>query len=100
MEVTNVRIRISDSGTRLKAEAAITFDDCFVVHEVKIIQGDEELFITMPSKKLPRGDFKDTVHPINHGFRAHIEEAVLKAYNIAVLNKESDSLNFDSQIII
>ncbi len=65
---------------RLKAFASVTFDDCFVVRNMKIVAGSKGVFLCMPSRKLPDGTHKDMVHPINQEFRQYLEEHVLKAY--------------------
>lgn len=81
MEITNVRLKKVDGHNRLKAIAAITIDDCFVVHELRVIEGDNGLFIAMPSRQLPEGDFRDIAHPINIETRDIIEKAVINEYN-------------------
>lgn len=83
MTITDVRIRIvkgTESELKLKAYADITFDDCFVVHGLKLIDGQNGLFVAMPSKKLSNNEFKDIVHPIQPEFRAQITEVILKKY--------------------
>lgn len=65
---------------RLKAFASVTFDDCFVVRNMKVVEGAKGIFLCMPSRKLPDGTHKDMVHPINQDFRQYLEENVLKAY--------------------
>ena len=81
MNITDVRVRLakSDNG-KLKAVASITIDECFAVHDIKIIDGNNGPFIAMPSRKTPEGEFKDIAHPINPDARAMISERVLKAY--------------------
>ncbi len=79
MEITEVRV-FPVNEEKLKAYATITFDDCFVVRDLKIIHGNSGLFVAMPSKKRKDGTFKDVAHPLNNEFRAKIEEAVLDAY--------------------
>lgn len=81
MEITDVRVKKLNSDNRLKAIAAITIDDCFVVHELRIIDGKEGLFVAMPSRKMPNGEFKDVAHPINQETRNRIESVVIDAYN-------------------
>lgn len=81
MKVTDVRLKKVDGHNRLKAIAAITLDDCFVIHELRIIEGDEGLFVAMPSKKLPNGEFRDIAHPINSETREGVEKAIIDAYN-------------------
>lgn len=83
MKITDVRIKKLERSDSFKAVASVTFDDEFVVHEIKVIQGERGLFISMPSKKLPDGSFKNTAHPINAGAREKIQAAVLDAYNEA-----------------
>ena len=63
--------------------ASITIDDCFVIHDIKIIEGKESLFIAMPSRKTKEGEYKDIAHPINSETRQMLSDAVLKAYNNA-----------------
>ncbi len=65
---------------RLKAFASVTFDDCFVVRNMKVVEGAKGIFLCMPSRKLQDGTHKDMVHPINQDFRQYLEENVLKAY--------------------
>ncbi len=81
MEITDVRVKKLNSDNRLKAIAAITIDDCFVVHELRIIDGKDGLFVAMPSRKMPNGEFKDVAHPINQETRNRIEGVVIEAYN-------------------
>jgi stage V sporulation protein G len=79
MKITEVRV-FPVSEERLKAYATITFDDCFVVRDLKIIHGNTGLFVAMPSKKRKDGTFKDTAHPLNNATRRMIEEKVLLEY--------------------
>lgn len=84
MKITDVRIRlVTKEDSKLKAVASITIDECFVVHDIKVIEGKEEFFISMPSKKTPDGEYRDIVHPINTETREKIIEEVLKAYEKA-----------------
>lgn len=81
MKITDVRVRlVSKDDAKLKAVASITIDDCIVVHDIKIINGREGLFISMPSRKTPDGEYKDIVHPINTETREEVKKAVLDAY--------------------
>lgn len=81
MKITDVRVRlVNKDDSKLKAVASITIDDCFVVHDVKIIDGNEGFFIAMPSRKTSDGEFKDVAHPIKSETRNEIIEAVLEAY--------------------
>jgi stage V sporulation protein G len=81
MQITDVRLRKVNSENRMKAVASITFDDEFVIHDIKVIESQNGLFIAMPSKKTPNGEFKDIAHPINADTREKIQEAILKAYD-------------------
>lgn len=81
MRVTDVRIRKITNEGRMKAIVSITIDDQFVVHDVRVIEGNNGLFVAMPSKRTPDGEFKDIAHPINTETRELIQVAVLSAYN-------------------
>ena len=84
MKITDVRIRlVTKEDSKLKAVASITIDECFVVHDIKVIEGKEGYFISMPSKKTPDGEYRDIVHPINTETREKIIEEVLKVYEKA-----------------
>lgn len=83
MKITDVRVRlVQKDESKLKAVASITFDDCFVIHDIKVIEGQEGNFIAMPSRKGVDGKYKDIVHPINTETRQQIINQVLDAYNI------------------
>ncbi len=89
MKITEVRAKRIDGDNRLVGIAAITIDNCFVVHELRIIEGKNGLFVAMPSRKMPNGDYKDVAHPINSETRAMIEQAVLETYEqLPELDKE------------
>ncbi len=79
MEVTEVRVHPVEKD-KVKAYVSITFDDVFVVRDLRIIQGEKGLFVTMPRRRLPDGTFRDTAHPLNKELRHVIEEKVLKEY--------------------
>lgn len=81
MQITDVRLRKVDNAGKLKAVASVTFDDEFVVHDIKVIEGTETLFVAMPSIKTSVGEFKDVAHPLNTKLRNEISETVLKKYN-------------------
>lgn len=81
MQITELRIRKATGEGKLRAYVTITFDDCFVVHNVKIIEGKDGLFIAMPSKKTSTGEYKDVVHPISPEFRAEMQKKILDEYN-------------------
>ena len=83
MKVTDIRIRIgrqTENIERLKAYADITFDESFVVHGLKIIDGQNGLFVAMPSRRMPNGEFKDIVHPIKPELRAEITKVILEKF--------------------
>lgn len=81
MQITDVRIRKIDGSTRLKAIASITIDNAFAIHELRVIEGKEGLFVAMPSKQAADGSFRDIAHPINIDTRHMIEQIVLDKYN-------------------
>lgn len=83
MKITDVRVRKITSEGKLRAYATITFDDQFVIHNLKVIDGKSGLFVAMPSRKTKSGEFKDVAHPISSDFRAIMQEAILQAYEIA-----------------
>jgi len=89
MEVTDVRLRKVLTDGRMKAIASITLDNEFVVHDIRVIDGNAGLFVAMPSKRTPDGDFRDIAHPINAETRNKLQEAVLYAY---YLNEEVEQL--------
>ncbi len=80
MEITDVRIRKIATEGKMKAIVSITFDNEFVVHDIKVIEGQSGLFIAMPSRKTPDGEFKDIAHPINTQTREKIQSAILDEY--------------------
>ena len=86
LNITDVRIRkMSDEG-KMKAIVSVTFDDSFVVHDIKIIEGQNGLFIAMPSRKVAEGDYRDIAHPINSTTRASLQEIILSLYEKALAN--------------
>lgn len=83
MEITDVRVKKVDSEGKLKAYVSVTFDDQFVIHNLKVIDGKNGMFVAMPSRKTNSGEFKDVAHPINSHFREFLQNAVLEAYENA-----------------
>lgn len=81
MQITELRIRKVEDEGKLRAYVTVTFDDCFVVHNVKIIEGKTGLFIAMPSRKTGSGEYKDVAHPISPEFRNEIQDKILDEYN-------------------
>ena len=83
MEITDVRVRKITKEGKMKAVVSITLDDVFVVHDIKIIEGEKGLFIAMPSKKGADGEYRDTAHPINSETRVMLQNTILDAYEKA-----------------
>ena len=82
MKISDVRVRlVQKEDSKMKAVASMTIEDCFVVHDIKIIEGKEGYFIAMPSRKASDGEYKDIVHPINTETRNQIIELILDAFN-------------------
>ncbi|MFH1726397.1 MAG: SpoVG family protein [Elusimicrobiota bacterium] len=79
MEITEIRVHLRDEE-KLKAFVTVTFDSCFVVRNMKIIEGNKGLILCMPSRKLPNGNYKDVAHPITMEFRKFLEEKIMAAY--------------------
>ena len=85
MKITNVSIRkVEKEDSRMKGIASVLLDDEFAVHDIRIIEGTKGLFIAMPSRKTPDGEFKDIAHPINTDTREKIQTSILKAYEAAI----------------
>ena len=80
MNITDIRVRKITAEGRMKAVVSVTFDDAFVVHDIKVIEGQDKLFIAMPSRKTMDGEFKDIAHPINVEMREALQAAVLAKY--------------------
>lgn len=81
MEITNVSlIKINGEKRRLRAVASVTLDNCFVLHELKLIEGEKGLFVAMPSKKVDENDFRDIMHPIDKETRKMFEDAIIAKY--------------------
>lgn len=91
MKITEVKVYPAKDGGRLKAYATIVLDDCFIVRDLKIIDGNKGLFVSMPSRKRKGGTFRDIAHPLNSEMRKLIEDAVLKTY-------ETTKTDFDEAV--
>ena len=89
MEITDIRVRKINLEGRMKAIVSVTFDDALVIHDVKVVEGDKGLFVAMPSKKMPDGEYKDIAHPISSQAREIIQTAVLKVYEKAKAEAET-----------
>ena len=94
MEITDIRVRRVGGEGKLKAYVTVTLDNCFVVHNIKVIHGRSGTFIAMPSRKTKSGEYKDVAHPINSEFRSSLQERVLAAYEEAL--EDPTSLSSDS----
>jgi stage V sporulation protein G len=80
MQITDIRIRRVAAEGKLKAYVTVTFDDSFVVHNVKVIEGKSGVFIAMPSRRTKTGEYKDIAHPINSDFRTELQDTILERY--------------------
>lgn len=89
MQITDVRVRKVNSEGKMKAVVSVTFDNQFVVHDIKVIDGQNGMFIAMPSRRTPDGEFKDIAHPINSETREMIQKAILEEFDKA-LTEESE----------
>lgn len=92
MNITDVRIRKITTEGKMKAIVSITFNEEFVIHDIKVIEGQNGLFIAMPSRKTPDGEFKDIAHPINSTTREKIQKAILDEYK-KVKNSELQGIS-------
>lgn len=88
MQITDVRVRKITKEGKMKAIVSITLDDEFVVHDIKVIEGEKGLFIAMPSKKATDGEYRDIAHPINSNTRESIQRIILEKYEKALLEPE------------
>lgn len=80
MQITSVNVRKVESESRMRGIASVTLDNCFVIHGIRIIEGDKGLFIAMPSRKNNSGTYRDVAHPINSECRKMFEDAILEEY--------------------
>ena len=88
MQVTDIRVKKVAGEGKMKAVVSVTFDNAFVVHDIKVIEGQEKLFTAMPSRRTPENEFKDIAHPINAEMREMLETAIISKYNEAQLEEE------------
>lgn len=89
MRITKVEIRPMRSEGNLKAFCSVVFDDVFIVHSVKVIQGKESLFVAMPSREIKNGEFRDTAHPIDNDFRLKMEQIIIDKYKEVVKEEQA-----------
>lgn len=90
MEITDIRIRKINLDSKMKAVVSVTFDNCLVIHDIKVIEGQDKLFVAMPSRKTPEGEFKDIAHPINMDMRDKLESGILDKYQMALVSEMED----------
>ena len=90
MRITDVRVRKMTQDSKMKAIVSITIDDEFVVHDIKVIEGEKGLFIAMPSKKASDGEYRDIAHPINSETRERIQNIILESYEKALLEPNDE----------
>lgn len=89
MQITDVRIRKIEKEGKMKAVVSITIDEKFVIHDIKIIEGEKGMFIAMPSRKTAEGEYKDIAHPIKSSTRELIQNLILQKYNEELLHSEA-----------
>ena len=90
MQITDVRVRKIEKEGKMRAIVSITIDEEFVIHDIKVIEGDKGLFIAMPSKKAADGEYRDIAHPINSSTREKIQEIILEKYHNALLEPDEE----------
>jgi len=90
VKITDVRLRLAngEEGSKLKAYADITFEECFVIHGLKIIEGKNGMFVAMPSRRMTNGEFKDIAHPISTELRNTINEMVIEKYELELKSEK------------
>lgn len=98
MQITDIRIRRVEKEGKMKAVVSITIDEEFVVHDIKVIEGEKGLFIAMPSRKATDGEYRDIAHPINSATRERIQRIILERYEEA-MNMEADRSAEASEVI-
>ena len=91
MQITDIKVRKINAEGRMKAVVSVTFDDAFVVHDIKVIEGQDKLFIAMPSRKTPDGEFKDIAHPINSEMRELLQTKILEKYEEVLSESASET---------
>ena len=91
MQITDIRIRKINLESKMKAVVSVTFDNSMVIHDIKVIEGADKLFIAMPSRKTPEGEFKDIAHPINMDMRDTLEKSILEKYQTALITESEEA---------
>ncbi|WP_428770999.1 septation regulator SpoVG [Treponema sp. HNW] len=95
MQITEVRIRKAAVEGKLKAYVTVTFDSCFVVHNIKVVEGKSGLFIAMPSRRTGSGDYKDVAHPISFDFRTELQNRILAEYEAGHVEDTPEAADFE-----
>lgn len=95
MQITDVRVRKVNKEGKMKAVVSITLDNEFVVHDIKVIEGEKGLFIAMPSRRAGDGEYRDIAHPINSDTREKIQRIILERYEVALLDSDSEEENME-----
>ena len=90
MQITDIRVRTVDSEGKMRAVVSITIDSVFVIHDIKVIEGEKGMFIAMPSKKASDGEYRDIAHPINSETRDHMQKVILEAYEKSLSEPEME----------
>ena len=93
MKITDVRVRKVTKQGKMRAVVSVTFDNEFVVHDIKVIEGERGLFIAMPSKKSTDGEYRDIAHPINSDTRKVLQDTILEAYDKAAVEEATEDEN-------
>lgn len=93
VKITDIRVRLVNNNEKLKAVASVTIDDELVVHDIKVINGKDGYFLSMPSRKTPEGEFKDIVHPIKTEVRESLKEQIMAEYEKALANEQNSEQN-------
>ncbi|MEE3437894.1 MAG: septation regulator SpoVG [Lachnospiraceae bacterium] len=91
MNITDVRVRKVTKDGKMKAVISITIDDEFVIHDIKVIEGEKGLFIAMPSRKAADGEYRDIAHPINSATRNEIQSIILRKYEEMIAQEEAEA---------
>ncbi len=98
MIITDIKIRKTFDDGPMKAIVSVTFDDQLAVHDIKVINTKDKLFIVMPSRKNSDGTYRDIVHPINADFRATLEKAVIEAYETKLAEEEAEAPSLSTEV--
>ncbi len=97
MQITDVRVRKVTKEGKMKAVVSITLDNEFVVHDIKVIEGEKGLFIAMPSRRAGDGEYRDIAHPINSETREKIQKIILERYEAALLDSDSEEMEMEME---